>query len=115
MFTGAHTIIYSPKAEELRAFLRDVLELESVDAGHGWLIFALPPGELAVHPDEGETHQELFLMCDDIDAAVRQVTAKGVECQPITEQRWGRVTGIRLPDGSNLGIYQPKHPTPIGR
>ena len=114
MFIGAHTIIYSESAEELRAFLRDVLELESIDIGHGWLIFALPPGELAVHPDEGATRHELYLMCDDIAATVQRLEAKGVEfTRPVTDQRWGLLTAIRLPDGSELGIYQPRHPTAI--
>ena len=116
MFIGAHTIIYSQQADELRAFLRDMLELESVDAGHGWLIFALPPAELAVHPGDGPTRCELYLMCDDIHAAAAQLQAKGVELsQPITDQRWGLLSAIRLPDGSELGLYQPQHPTAIGR
>ena len=114
MFIGAHTVIYSESAEELRAFLRDVLEFESIDIGHGWLIFALPPGELAVHPDEGATRHELYLMCDDIEATVRRLKAKGVEfTRPVTDQRWGLLTAIRLPDGSELGLYQPRHPTAI--
>ena len=114
MFIGAHTVIYSERAEQLRVFLRDVLELGSLDVGHGWLIFALPPGELAVHPTEGTTRHELYLMCDDIAATVRRLEAKGVEfTRPVTEQRWGRLTAIRLPDGSELGIYQPRHPTAL--
>jgi hypothetical protein len=116
MFIGAHNIIFSNKADEMRAFLRDVLELDSVDAGGGWLIFALPPAELAVHPEEGETRCELYLMCDDVEATVRQLKAKGVEVtQPITDQRWGLLTAIRMPDGSELGVYQPQHPTAIRR
>jgi len=112
MFIGAHTIMFSRQADELRAFFRDVLELESVDAGGGWLIFALPPAELAVHPDEGATRHELYLVCDDIEATRKKLEAKGVEfTQPVTDQRWGLLTAIRLPDGSELGIYQPKHPT----
>jgi catechol 2,3-dioxygenase-like lactoylglutathione lyase family enzyme len=112
MFFGAHTIIYSQRADELRAFLHDVLELDSVDAGHGWLLFALPPAELAVHPDDGATRHELYLMCEDIEATVKRLEAKGVEItQPISDQRWGLLTAIRLPDGSELGIYQPQHPT----
>jgi hypothetical protein len=116
MFIGAHTILYSERADELRAFLRDVLELEAVDAGHGWLIFGLPPAELAVHPDAGPTRHELYLMCQDVEAEVRRLAARGVEFTgPITEQRWGRLTGVRLPDGSSLGLYQPTHPTAINR
>ena len=114
MFIGAHTILYSRQAEEVRVFLRDVLELDAIDIGHGWLIFALPPAELAVHPDDGPARHELSLMCDDIEATVRQLEAKGVEfTQPVTDQRWGRLTAIRLPDGSGLGIYQPQHPTAV--
>ena len=114
MFIGAHTIIFSPRAEETRAFLRDVLELDSIEAGQGWLIFALPPGELAVHPDEGATRHELYLMCDDIHETVQRLEAKGVEfAQPVTNQGWGLLTAIRLPDGSELGLYQPRHPTAI--
>jgi uncharacterized glyoxalase superfamily protein PhnB len=112
MLIGAHTIIYSKQAEEVRAFLRDVLELDSIDIGGGWLIFALPPAELAVHPDEGATRHELYLMCEDIETTVQRLKAKGVElAQPVTDQRWGLVTAIRLPDGSELGVYQPKHAT----
>jgi hypothetical protein len=113
MITGAHTIIYSQAADEVRDFLRDVLGFSSVDAGGGWLIFALPPAEVAVHPTEGESSHELYLMCDDIDATIAELTGKGVECQPITEQRWGRLTSLTLPGGSSLGLYQPAHPTAI--
>ena len=116
MFIGAHAILFSQKADELRAFLCDVLELDSVDAGHGWRIFGLPPAELAVHPDGGPTRCELYLMCDDIHAAVERLQGKGVEItRPIADQRWGLVTAIRLPDGSELGLYQPQHPTAIKR
>ncbi|HYT39769.1 MAG TPA: extradiol dioxygenase [Acidimicrobiia bacterium] len=113
MITGAHAIIYSPAADEVRAFLRDVLEFASVDAGGGWLIFALPPAELAVHPTDGEGQHELFLMCDDIDATIAELSAKGVECQPVTEQRWGLLTSLTLPGGGGLGLYQPRHPTAV--
>jgi catechol 2,3-dioxygenase-like lactoylglutathione lyase family enzyme len=116
MVAGVHAILFSQKADELRAFLRDVLELEGVDAGHGWLIFGLPPAELAVHPDEGLTRCELYLMCDDVQATVERLQAKGVEiAQPISDQGWGLLTAIRLPDGSELGIYQPRHPTAFKR
>ena len=115
MITGLHAILYAPDAEKVRAFLRDVLGLNSVDAGHGWLIFAAPPAELAAHPleaDEKPRH-ELYLMCDDLQAAMKDLKAKGVECGGITEARWGSVTVIHLPGGGSLGLYQPKHPTAI--
>lgn len=109
MFTGTHTILYSKNAEALRAFFRDVLEFPSVDAGGGWLIFAAPPGELAVHPSEGAGRHELFLMCDDIDDTLSRLKAKGVECTPVTEERWGFLTYLSLPDGERLGLYEPRH------
>ncbi len=113
MITGAHAIIYSEDAEGVRAFLRDALDLPSVDAGHGWLIFALPPAEVAVHPSEGPGRHELYLMCDDIRATVDELRTKDVQIsRPITEERWGLVTAIRLPDGGELGLYEPRHPSP---
>ena len=114
MITGAHAIIYSEDAEGVRAFLRDVLGLSSVDAGHGWLIFALPPAEVAVHPSEGAGRHELYLMCEDIRATVDELRTKDdVQIsRPITEERWGLVTAIRLPDGGELGLYEPRHPSP---
>jgi catechol 2,3-dioxygenase-like lactoylglutathione lyase family enzyme len=114
VITGAHTIIYTPEPEKVRAFLADVLGFESVDAGHGWLIFALPPAELAAHPAEGPTRrQELYLMCDDLQETVQELEAKGVELsRPISQERWGTVTAIRLPDGGELALYEPKHPLP---
>ncbi len=112
MFSGAHSILFSSKPDELRDFLRDVLELDCVDAGHGWLVFALPPAELAIHPDDGPTRCELYLMCNDINATVARLKQKGVNMtQPVSTQRWGHVTAIPLPDGSQLGLYQPTHPT----
>lgn len=114
MIFGMHTILYSQNADAVRAFFRDVLKFPSVDAGHGWLIFAAPPAELAVHPVEGSSHAELYLMCKDLDATVKTLQKKGVEFpSPITEQRWGRLTPIRLPDGQTLGLYQPSHPIAI--
>lgn len=111
MITGAHAIIYSRDADGVRAFLENMLELPSVDAGHGWLIFALPPAEVAAHPTDGAGHHELYLMCDDIHATVAELEAKGVEfSRPIAEERWGLVTAIALPGGSDLGLYEPKHP-----
>ena len=113
MITGAHSIIYTSDADGVRAFFRDVLELPHVDAGHGWLIFALPPAEVAAHPTDAAGRHELYLMCDDIHAAVEELGAKGVEfSRPIEEERWGLVTAIRLPGGVELGLYEPRHPTP---
>lgn len=113
MITGAHSIIHTPDPDGVRAFFRDVLELPSVDAGHGWLIFALPPAEVAAHPTDGASRHELYLMCDDLDATVAELRAKGVEfSRPIDEERWGRVTAIGLPGGGEIGLYEPRHPTP---
>jgi len=115
MITGCHALIYSKQADQVRAFFRDVLDLESVDAGRGWLIFALPPAEVAVHPHEGETRAELYLMCDDVHATMAALEQKGARfARPVSDQGWGLVTAIALPDGSELGLYQPKHPTAIG-
>lgn len=109
MIVGAHFIVYSRDAEADRAFISDVLGFDSVDAGGGWLIFALPPAEVAVHPDDGGDRHELFLMCDDIEATASRL---GIS-EPITEVRWGRLAHIDLPSGARLGLYQPKHPTAI--
>jgi catechol 2,3-dioxygenase-like lactoylglutathione lyase family enzyme len=115
MILGLHAILYSPDADKVRAFLRDVLGLKSVDAGHGWLIFAAPPAELAAHPTEKDEkpHHELYLMCDDLKATMKELSDKGVQCSAITEARWGSITSIHLPGGGELGLYQPKHPTAI--
>ena len=113
VITGAHVIIHSPAADEVRAVLADVFGFPSVDAGHGWLIFALPPAELAVHPTDADPHHDLYLMCDDLDATMAELAGKGVECGPVTEQRWGRVTTVPLPGGAELGLYEPRHPTAI--
>jgi len=112
-FIGLHALMYVNKDEETRRFFRDVLGFRAVDAGRGWLIFAMPPAELAMHPVEGKPYHELYLMCDDIDATVADLRSKGVETQPIQEQRWGRVTQITLPGGAPLGVYEPSHPTAI--
>src|SRR5580692_8487140 len=115
MISGAHVIVYSKNAEADRDFLRDVLGFKSVDAGHGWLIFALPPAEIAVHPAGGDAgKQEFYLMCDDLAAEIAALKAKGVECSQVHNERWGSVTKIRLPSGSEVGLYQPKHPTALG-
>jgi catechol 2,3-dioxygenase-like lactoylglutathione lyase family enzyme len=110
VITGAHVIVYSRDADEDRAFLRDVLEYPHVDAGGGWLIFKLPPAEVAVHPVEGDESHELYLMCDDVNATVEQLAAKGVNCGPVSDQGWGLLTSIRLPGGGDLGLYEPRHP-----
>jgi catechol 2,3-dioxygenase-like lactoylglutathione lyase family enzyme len=113
VITGAHAIVYSRDPDADRAFFRDVLELPWVDAGHGWLIFALPPAEVAVHPTDGAGRHELYLMCDDIRATVAELGAKGVQfSRPVAEERWGLVTAIDLPGGGELGLYEPKHPFP---
>src|SRR5882724_7433449 len=113
MITGAHAVIYSDRADEVRVFLRDVLGLSGVDAGGGWLVFGLPPAEVAVHPSEGEGQHELYLMCDDLAATMAELEARGVEFGPVSEPRWGRLTSIALPGGGQLGLYQPRHPTAI--
>ena len=106
--------MFSPQAEKVRAFFADVLGLSSADAGGGWLVFALPPAELAVHPADGGTRHELYLMCDDIQATLAELREKGVEiARGVSEQRWGLLAAIRLPDGEELPIYQPRHPSPL--
>jgi catechol 2,3-dioxygenase-like lactoylglutathione lyase family enzyme len=112
MIVGSHVIIYSSDADADRVFFREVLGFPAVDAGHGWLIFALPPAEVAVHPAERPSH-ELFLMCDDLDAERRELAAKGVSCSGVEEARWGSVTKIRLPSGGEVGLYQPNHPLAV--
>ena len=113
MITGMHAIVFSPEAGKVRAFFKDTLGLPSVDAGGGWLIFALPPAELAVHPADGETRHELYLMCDDIHATLAGLRDKGIEAaRDVTDQGWGLLAAIRLPDGSEFPIYQPRHPSP---
>jgi catechol 2,3-dioxygenase-like lactoylglutathione lyase family enzyme len=109
-----HAIVFSPAAEKVRAFFADVLGLRSVDAGGGWLIFALPPAELAVHPADGEGRHELYLMCDDIHATLAELRDKGAEvAQDVSDQGWGLLAAIRLPDGSEFPIYQPRHASPL--
>ncbi|HEX3644143.1 MAG TPA: hypothetical protein VHT95_00975 [Vicinamibacterales bacterium] len=109
MIFGAHVIVYSKDATADRRFFQEVLGLSSVDAGHGWLIFALPPAELAVHPDEENGRHELYLMCDDLQAEVAALAAKGVRCSAVEEARWGAITKIQLPGGGLVGLYQPRH------
>lgn len=109
MITGSHVIVYSTDAEADRAFFRDVLEYPHVDAGDGWLIFRLPPAEVAVHPTDGAPAHELYLMCDDITATVAELAAGGVTCAPVSDAGWGLLTRIRLPGGGELGLYEPRH------
>lgn len=115
MIGGVHTILYSKDAEAVREFFRDVLEFPCVDAGGGWLVFKAPPGEIGIHPADTHVHrEELFLMCADVKAEVARLKAKGVQfTSPITEQQWGLVTQLKLPDGERLGLYQPTHQTAI--
>jgi catechol 2,3-dioxygenase-like lactoylglutathione lyase family enzyme len=113
MITGVHAVLFTEDADALRAFLRDVLDLESVDAGGGWLIFALPPAEVAAHPAETAGGQQLYLMCDDLERTTAELAAKGVElAEPARDEGWGVVTAIRLPGGGALGLYEPRHPSP---
>lgn len=111
--TGAHILLYSQDAEADRAFFHDVLQFRSVDTGHGWLIFKLPPAEAAMHPADGETRAELYLMCDDLQAVIKALAAKNVTCTDVATERWGIRTSIRLPSGGRLGLYQPTHPTAL--
>jgi catechol 2,3-dioxygenase-like lactoylglutathione lyase family enzyme len=114
MITGAHVLLYSQDADADRAFFRDILGFRSVDVGGGWLIFALPPSEMAVHPaDHHALGAELYLMCDDLSSFVKALETKNVASTPFTEADWGTVTTIRLPSGARLGVYQPKHPRPV--
>jgi hypothetical protein len=112
MITGAHTIIYSQDAGADRAFLRDVLKFPSVDDGDGWLIFALPPSEVGVHPSEKNNVHEFFLLCEDVEALVASLSHQGVRCSPVQDEGWGLLTQITLPGGGQLGIYQPNHARP---
>ena len=112
MINGAHVVIYSKDAEADRAVLKDVLGFPHLDVGHGWLLFRLPAAEAAVHPSDVNDRHELFLMCDDLDAAAKALADKGLACEPASTQRWGRLTYIRLPGGGRLGLYQPSHDRP---
>jgi len=108
MITGAHTVLYSSNPEADRKFLMEVLKLTHVDVGHGWLIFGLPPSEIAIHPAETNTPSDFMLMCDDIQQFVKE----NVQCEPIQSQRWGHLTYLTLPGGGRIGVYQPLHPRP---
>jgi len=113
MISGAHVIIFSKNAESDRKFFRDTLNLPHVDAGEGWLIFALPPAELAVHPAEKNGPHELYLLCDDLKATLKELRKKKIACSAPAEQSWGKIVEMTLPGGGRLGLYQPKHPLAI--
>ena len=117
MISGAHVVLYSNDATADRVFLRDVLGFVSVDAGHGWLIFALPPAEVAVHPADppsGEQNlHKLYFLCDDLKSELERLRQKGVQCSNVQEERWGSLSRIQLPSGGEIGLYQPKHPTAL--
>ena len=112
MISGAHSIIYSKNPEADRAFLKDVLGLPHVDVGHGWLIFGLPPAEVAVHPSEKNDVHEFYLICADVDVFAARVTARGLSCSPVRDMGWGRLTQVSLPGGGKLGVYEPRHARP---
>jgi hypothetical protein len=112
MITGSHSIIYSKKPEADRAFLRDVLKFPSVDVGDGWLIFGLPPSELAVHPSQKNDVHEFYLMCDDVESFVAEMKKQNVECGAVQNMGWGLLTQVTLPGGGKLGVYQPRHERP---
>jgi catechol 2,3-dioxygenase-like lactoylglutathione lyase family enzyme len=114
VIVGVHAIVFTPDVEADRAFLRDVLGFPPVDAGGGWLIFGLPPAELAAHPDDGAPRYALYLMCDEIEATVAELKGKGVRFEtPISDEGWGLLTSFRLPGGAELGLYQPRHATAL--
>ena len=113
MLIGAHMVIYSEDAEADRAFFRDTLRFRSVDAGHGWLIFELPGAEVAFHPHQNNNQQEMFFVCDDLQAEMAALRKKGVRFGEITKERWGTRTTMSLPGGGVIGLYEPKHPVAI--
>ena len=114
MINGAHVIIYSKNPEADRKFFRDILKFSAVDAGHGWLIFALPPAEAAFHPDEKNDRHELYFMCDDLKSTMESLQRNNVKLGAVKQERWGILTELTLPGGGRIGLYQPKHPTAIG-
>ena len=125
MITGAHFLFYSKDPEPDRAFFRDILGFRAVDVGHGWLIFARPRTEVAIHPGSGDFVEPqgdhpmfgavLDLMCDDLASFIKSMDAKNVECSPVTKERWGIKTTMRVPSGGEIGVYQPTHPTALER
>ncbi len=112
MITGAHSVIYSKDPEADRAFLRDIIRLTNVDVGDGWLIFGLPPAEVAVHPSGENNVHEFFLMCDDIKGFVGQMAKEQIECEEVRDMGWGLLSQLSLPGGGKLGVYQPRHERP---
>lgn len=112
MITGAHSVLFSTDPEADRAFLRDVLGLPFVDVGEGWLIFGLPPAEVAVHPSEADDHHAFFFMCDDIEGFSHRMAAHDVPCSEVDDQGFGLMVYVTLPGGGRLGVYQPRHPRP---
>jgi hypothetical protein len=110
MISGAHMIIYSTDADADRTFFRDVLRFPSVDAGEGWLIFELPPAEIAVHPAAKNDSHEVYLICEDVEAAIQDLKSHNVACTPVADEGWGLLTHVTLPGGGTLGLYQPRHP-----
>jgi hypothetical protein len=113
MIIAIHAIIYSKHADKMREFLGDVLELPSVEAGEGWPIYAAPPTELAVHPTEGEPEHELYLVCDDINKTIAKLAEHGIKAEAVADRGWGLVTTLELPGGERMGLYEPKHPSPL--
>ncbi len=112
MINGTHILIYSKKAAADKKFFKEVLKCPSVDVGGGWLIFGLPPSELAFHPSPESTEKALYLMCDDIHAFVEEMKKREIECSRVSSQGWGLVTEITLPSGGKMGVYQPRHKRP---
>jgi hypothetical protein len=112
MITGAHSIMYSSDAKADVEFFKNVLKFKNVDVGHGWLIFGLPPSEIAVHPSDENGHYEFYLLCDNIQAFIEEMSGKGISCSPVETQRWGSITRLTLPGGGKLGVYEPKHARP---
>jgi catechol 2,3-dioxygenase-like lactoylglutathione lyase family enzyme len=113
MIDGMHAIVYTRDAQAVRAFFRDTLGLPFVDAGQSWLVFALPPSEVAAHPTEGEPRHELYLMCDDIHATVEELRGRGVVfTREVSDEGWGLLTALEVPGGGELGLYEPRHPRP---
>ena len=113
MINGGHVVVYTQDAEADRAFFRDVLRMPAVDAGGGWLIFALPPAEVAFHPSAENDSHELYLTCDDLSATIKGLESHGIQCDEPSDQGWGHLTKIHLPGGGRVGLYQPKHPVAI--
>ena len=112
MITGAHSIIYSKDAEADRKFFRDVLKFPNVDVGHGWLIFGLPPSEVAIHPDEKNDTHEFYLICDNVESFIAEMKTHNVTCSEVNDMPWGKLTHITLPGGGKLGIYEARHARP---